>query len=86
MSVAPPGAETELILYLPDENREHHEQVVGKLQALTFNVTDMTALHADMKTKGVTFVQEADAQSWGTFAIIQDSERNYLILVEQPKG
>jgi predicted enzyme related to lactoylglutathione lyase len=86
MSVAPPGAETEVILYLPDENWEHYKQVVGKSQALTFNVTDMTALHADLKAKGVTFVQEPDAQPWGTFAIIQDSEGNHLILVEQPKG
>src|SRR5258708_15664794 len=26
--------------------------VMGKSQALTFNVTDMTALHADLKAKG----------------------------------
>jgi lactoylglutathione lyase len=86
ISVAPPGAETEVILYLPDENWEHYKQVVGKSQALTFNVTDMAALYADLKAKGVTFVQEPDAQPWGTFAIIQDSEGNHLILVEQPEG
>ena len=34
LAVAPPGAETEVILYKPDENWEHYKQVVGKSQAL----------------------------------------------------
>ena len=86
ISVAPAGAETEIILYLPDENWEHYQQVVGKSQALTLSVTDMAALHTDLKAKGITFVQEPEVQPWGTFAIIQDSEGNHLILVEQPSG
>src|SRR3954452_18166887 len=86
VSVAPKGATTEAILYVPDENWEHYRQVVGKSQALTFNVTDMQALSQDLKAKGVKFVQEPDVQPWGTFAIIEDSEGNHLILVEQPKG
>ena len=45
--------------------------MVGKSGALTFNVTDIAALHADLKAKGVTFVQEPDAQPWGTFAFVQ---------------
>jgi catechol 2,3-dioxygenase-like lactoylglutathione lyase family enzyme len=86
VAVAPAGAETEVILYLPDENWEHYKHVVGKSQPLTFNVTDMAAFRADVKAKRVTFVQEPDVQLWGTFAIIQDSEGNHLIIVEQPKG
>jgi catechol 2,3-dioxygenase-like lactoylglutathione lyase family enzyme len=85
VAVAPRGAETEVILYLPDENWEHYAQVVGKSQALTFEVSDMAALHADLKSKGVTFLQEPDAQPWGTYATIRDSEGNSLILVEEPK-
>jgi catechol 2,3-dioxygenase-like lactoylglutathione lyase family enzyme len=85
VAVAPGGAQTEIILYLPDENWEHYAQVVGKSQALTLNVTDMSALYADLEAKGVSFFQEPDAQPWGTFAIIQDSEGNHLIVVEQPK-
>lgn len=80
VAVAPPGAKTEVILYLPDENWEHYRQVVGKSQSVTFNVPDMAALHADLKAKGVTFVQEPDVQPWGTYAIIEDSEGNRLIL------
>ena len=85
IAVAPRGAATELILYLPDENWEHYRQVVGQSQAITFNVADMQALHADLSSKGVTFVQQPDPQLWGTYATIQDSEGNRLILVELPK-
>ncbi len=86
ISVVPKGAETEIILYLPDENWEHYKQVVGKSQAITLNVTDMLSLHKELKAKGVTFVQEPDPQPWGTYATIEDSEGNHLILVEPPKG
>ena len=85
VSVAPKGSETELILYLPDENWEHYKQVVGKSQAITFNVTGMDGLARDLKAKGVKFLKEPDVQPWGTNAIIRDSEGNSLILVEPPK-
>jgi lactoylglutathione lyase len=85
VAVAPKGAATEAILYLPDENWEHYRQVVGKSQALTFEVSDMQSLYTDLKAKGVTFVEEPKPQPWGTYAIIQDSEGNHLILREPPK-
>ncbi len=84
LAVAPPGADTEIILYLPDENWEHYRPVVGQSQALTLNVQDMAQVHADLKGKGVTFAQEPDPQPWGTYAMIEDSEGNRLILVEPP--
>lgn len=86
VAVAPPGAETEVILYLPDDNWAHYKGVVGQSQAITIQVSDMAAVHADLTAKGVNFVSEPDAQPWGTFAIIEDSEKNRLILVEQPGG
>ena len=85
IAVAPKGAETDVILYLPDENWEHYKQVVGQSQAVTFNVTDMATFSDALKSKGVTFVQEPDPQPWGTYATIEDSEGNRLILVEPPK-
>ncbi len=86
LAVAPKGAATEVILYLPDKNWEHYRQVVGKSQALTFEVSDMKKLHADLKARGVTFVQEPDEQPWGTSAILEDSEGNHLILRQAPKA
>lgn len=84
LAVAPPGASTEIILYLPDENWDHYRAVVGKSQAITLEVSDLDALHVELTAKGVRFVQEPDRQPWGTFAIIEDSEGNHLLLVEQP--
>lgn len=85
VAVAPKGSDTDIILYLPDQNWEHYRQVVGQSQALTLDVSDMAALYSDLKAKGVTFTQVPDVQPWGTYATIEDSEHNKLILVEQPK-
>ncbi len=85
LAVAPKGAATEVILYLLDKNWQHYQSVLGQSQAITFNVTDMNAVHADLIAKGVTFIQEPDPQPWGTYAMIQDSEGNRLLLVEPPK-
>jgi lactoylglutathione lyase len=85
IAVAPKGALTEVILYMMDENWQHYSQVQGKAQALTFNVTDMTALQADLKAKGVRITQEPDPQPWGTYMMILDQDDNALLLVEQPK-
>ena len=86
IAVAPQGAQTEIILYLPDENWSHYRQVVGKSQALTLDVADMATVHEQLKAKGVVFVQEPDVQPWGTLAMIEASEGNTLLLVEQPAG
>lgn len=86
IAVAPAGAETEIILYLPDENWAHYRQVVGQSQAITLDVNDLAAVYEDLKGQGVTFVQEPDIQPWGTFATLQDSEGNLILLVEQPGG
>jgi predicted enzyme related to lactoylglutathione lyase len=84
IAVAPKGAVTEIILYMPDQNWEHYKQVVGKSQAVTLDVTDMTTVYNDLKAKGVKFMQEPDKQPWGTNCFLEDSEGNTILLVEQP--
>lgn len=84
IAVAPADAETEIILYLPDENWSHYAQTVGKSQAITLTVPDLDAAHQTLKERGVVFLQEPEEQPWGTFAFIQDSEGNGLLLVQQP--
>ena len=85
IAVAPHGARTEVILYKMDENWQHYNEVKGKSQALTFNVTDMTTLHADLKAKGVRITQEPDPQPWGTYMMILDEDDNGLLLVQPPR-
>ena len=53
IAVAPKGARTEVILYKMDQNWQHYLPVMGKSQAITFNVTDIKGLRADLKEKGV---------------------------------
>ncbi len=86
IAVAPEGAKTEIILYLPDENWAHYRQVVGKPQALTLEVVDLATAFQDLNARGVKFVQEPQREPWGTYATIEDSEGNQILLVEQPTG
>ena len=84
LAVAPKGARTEIILYKMDSNWEHYRQVMGKSQAITFNVTDIKGLRADFKEKGVRITQEPDPQPWGTYMMILDQDDNALLMVEEP--
>jgi catechol 2,3-dioxygenase-like lactoylglutathione lyase family enzyme len=84
VAVAAPGSSVEIILYKPDEQWQHYQGVVGKSQALTIGVTDMSGTASWLKSRGVVFLQEPETQAWGTYAIIVDSEGNKLILVEEP--
>jgi lactoylglutathione lyase len=85
IAVAPKGARTEVILYKMDQSWEHYRRVMGKSQAITFNVTDIKALRADLKAKGVRITQEPDPQPWGTYMMILDQDDNALLMVEEPK-
>ncbi|HVO43866.1 MAG TPA: VOC family protein [Aggregatilineales bacterium] len=82
VAVAPKGAKTEVVLYKLDQNWEHYKNVVGKSQAITFNVTDMKTLAANLKARGVRFTLEPEVQPWGSQAVIVDDEGNGVVLVE----
>jgi lactoylglutathione lyase len=84
IAVAPKGARTEIILYKMDSNWQHYRPVMGKSQAITFNVTDIKGLRADFKEKGVRITQEPDPQPWGTYMMILDQDNNALLMVEEP--
>ncbi|MEP7291890.1 MAG: VOC family protein [Chloroflexota bacterium] len=88
LSVAPPGAETEVILYKPDENWEHYRQVIGKSQALTFSVNEIEAFVAEVSAKGVRVPMGIMDEGWGRHAFILDHEDNMLLVVQDapPQG
>jgi lactoylglutathione lyase len=85
IAVAPPGAQTEVILYKLDSNWEHYREVLGKSQSLSFAVDDIAATAADLKAKGVHITQEPTTEFWGTYMMILDQDNNGLLLVEQAK-
>lgn len=82
IDVAPAGAQTSLILYVPDENWSHYKDTVGKSQAITLTVDDLDSTYETLKSRGVTFVSEPQQESWGHFATIEDSEGNNIMLVQ----
>jgi len=84
IAVAPPGARTEVILYKLDSNWEHYRPIIGKSQALVFNVQDIAATAAELKARGVRITEEPKAEPWGTFMTILDQDDNGLLLIEQP--
>ena len=84
LAVVPPGAETEVILYKPDENWEHYRQVVGKSQALIFGVDDIDQTIADLEAKGVVVPMGIADAPWGRQAMILDQDQNMLLLVQRP--
>jgi lactoylglutathione lyase len=85
LAVAPRGARTEVILYKLDENWEHYHATIGKPQSTTFSVTDIEALHEDLKAKGVHIAQKPTVEPWGTYMVILDQDDNGLMLVEETK-
>jgi len=83
LAVAPPGADTEIVLYLPDDNWAHYRQVVGKSQAVALEASDLDEVYRTLSERGVRFIQEPQKQIWGSLSIIEDSEGNAIILAEQ---
>lgn len=84
LSVLPPGAETEIVLYKFDENWEHYRETFGKSQSLTLQCEDIDETYRVYKERGVKFLGEPETQFWGRFVMMEDSEGNTLILVQVP--
>ena len=82
LEVAPPGAETAITLYVPDDNWAHYKQVVGQSQSLTLTCTELVAFAEVLRSRGVNIVQEPATKPWGTYMIIADPEGNRLILTQ----
>lgn len=61
LTVAPPGADTELVLGTSEMYGEGH----GFTNGVSFIVDDVDAVFADLRAKGVEFVDEPDDMPWG---------------------
>lgn len=91
MSVAPKGQGTEIILHVPnasiqgeaEANRE--AEFIGKTPALMFKVDDCKKTCDELRSKGVTIVEEPAKAPYGIQALIVDLYGNPLWLIEHPK-
>ena len=72
-----PGARTVALL-----TRRDHEEPDNE-PCLALIADDVRACHADLKARGVTFVQEPAEAAWKPgqmFALIRDSENNLVLI------
>jgi predicted enzyme related to lactoylglutathione lyase len=71
-----PRAETKLVLF----TAPGQESMIGGFMNVTFMADDVEATAAEMKARGVEFVQEPQKADWGTAAIFKDCDGNQFVL------
>ena len=71
-----PRAETKLVLF----TAPGQEAMIGGFMNVTFMADDVVATAAEMKARGVEFVQEPQKADWGTAAIFKDCDGNQFVL------
>ena len=78
LEVAPPGAETRLVIY-PREMMEDWER---RKPSVVFGCENTEATHQELRQRGVEFTQAPTKMAWGTFAIFVDPDGNEFVLTE----
>lgn len=81
IEVAPPGAESRLVLSLPSD--EEGRQRVGTFVGIVFETDDIEATHRELSTRGVGFTEPPTLQPWGTMAQFVDQDGNGFVLVQR---
>jgi predicted enzyme related to lactoylglutathione lyase len=69
-------SETGVALFTPDG----HEDRVGTFQNLSLQCDDVARTYAELCSRGAVFDRPPQEESWGTSAIIRDSEGNRFVL------
>jgi predicted enzyme related to lactoylglutathione lyase len=79
IEVAPPGADTTLILFTPPGLEER----VGTWSPVVFDSDDIDATYAKLRENGVEFSQPLAMQPWGMkMAQFKDPDGNEFVLVQ----
>jgi lactoylglutathione lyase len=82
VEVAPPGAQTALVLY-PRAMMKGWEEMKP---SVVFNCSDIEATVATLWANGVGVIDQPHAMPWGTYAKIADPDGNEFLLVQPPAG
>jgi len=78
IEVAPPGAQSCLVLY-PRAMMRGWEQMKP---SIVFKVADMAATVKELSGRGVEFVEKPKDMPWGIYAKIADPDHNEFLLVQ----
>ena len=82
IEVAPPGAQTRILLYKPTpeapgaDSYEVAKAKIGKNTGMVLEVDDIEATFAELKAKGVTIIDEPTQQPWGWWGVFADQDGN----------
>ena len=71
-----PRADTKVVLF----TAQGQEPMIGGPMNITFVADDVETTFAELKAKGVEFVQEPQKADWGTAAIFKDVDGNVFVL------
>ena len=80
VEVAPPGAETCLVIYPRDLMPDWAE----RKSSLVFHCAEVAETVEKLRRRGVKIAMEPGDLPWGTFAAIEDQDGNLLGLTDQP--
>jgi len=71
-----PGAETEVVLFTP----QGHEDRIGTFSGVSFLTDNVEKTYEELSARGVEFAQPPKKESWGTSAILKDTDGNMFVL------
>ena len=74
-----PGSKTRIALFTP----EGQEGRIGTFVNASFACRDVEATYQHYVERGVEFVKPPTAESWGTSAILKDSEGNLILIASE---
>ncbi|NJM26342.1 MAG: VOC family protein [Bacteroidia bacterium] len=94
LTVRPKGTDQEIILMAVNPGQMFDEETSNQIKALirkgkmgsgVFETNDCKATYAELKAKGVEFMQEPKEQFYGIEALFKDNSGNWFSLSEHPK-
>lgn len=71
-----PGAQTQVVLFTP----EGQEKNIGTSSPVIFTADDIHATYRELLEKGVHFSLPPKEETWGTYALFQDPDKNEFCL------
>lgn len=82
IEVAPPGAETALVLWVPDDDMKDR---IGTFSGIVFSADDVAATHRTLRGQGVHFAQEPVDQPGGFMGTFTDPDGNVFVLRDEAR-
>jgi catechol 2,3-dioxygenase-like lactoylglutathione lyase family enzyme len=76
IELRPPKGDTGIALFTPPGLEDR----IGTFTGMSLECDDVEKTYAELREKGVEFAKPPKKESWGTSAIMNDSEGNQIVL------